>query len=88
MKKRSQYSRILAHLRRAGSRGATVRDLLKYTNYPSARLFEMESQRYELFFWGHINSNEDGQVTDSERIERTWKEVNGKRIRVYILRRI
>ena len=40
----TQYEAILKHLRKHGS--ATVRDLLKYTNYPSARIFEMGSLQW------------------------------------------
>lgn len=77
--KQTQYARILEHLRRAGSKGATVRDLLAFTNYPSARLREIEDGDYlydfgERRYWGMI--------------ARKFRRVNGRQLRVYVLRRI
>jgi hypothetical protein len=77
----TQYEAILKHLRKHGS--ATVRDLLKYTNYPSARIFEMTTRGSE-YIW------KKGSLKWSciERIDRLWTTRNGKRVRLYKLVRV
>lgn len=76
----TQYEAILNHLRK--HRVATVRDLLKFTNYPSARIFEMTTGR------GHVtvSAKYDGDsCRPVERITRSWVQRNGKRVRLYSL---
>jgi hypothetical protein len=76
----TQYEAILKHLRKHGS--ATVRDLLKYTNYPSARIFEMTS------ISDTVLATKGGKYADLERIERQWTIRNGKWVRLYKLVRV
>ena len=84
----TQYTRILNALRKAGNKGCTVRDLLQFTNYPSARIHELEERREVEFFWDRVDSNEDGQINETERIERQDRLHNGRTIRVYVLKRV
>lgn len=84
MKRPSQYSMILAALRKAGAKGCTVRDLLRFTNYPSARLFEMTAWTGGA---GKLRSEYQPPFR-TEFLFRTWRQHNGKRIRVYVLRRV
>jgi hypothetical protein len=80
----TQYEAILRHLRKHGS--ATVRDLLKYTNYPSARIFEMEESYRSHHIYGRSGAYQHGQVSSKELIERWWMSTrNGKRVRLYKL---
>jgi hypothetical protein len=74
----TQYQAILNYLRK--HRCATVRDLLKFTNYPSARIFEMERAWLD---GGHANFI--GQVSEKDIITRTWVQRNGKKVRLYML---
>ena len=74
----TQYEAILKHLRKHGS--ATVRDLLKYTNYPSARIFEMTSTCDTV--------RSSYQAASLERIDRLWTILNGKKVRLYKLVRV
>jgi hypothetical protein len=72
----TQYEAILKHLRKHGS--ATVRDLLRYTNYPSSRISEMTHG------WGGVRIGYGGGL--NECIERWWMSTrNGKRVRLYKL---
>lgn len=84
--KQTQYAKILQALRRAGNKGCTVRDLLQFTNYPSARIHEMTHQLGDyvrLSFGGRRISGGFG-----ERIERHERQHNGRAIRVYVLKRV
>ena len=76
--KQTQYSRILSALRKAGPKGCTVRDLLRFTNYPSARIHEMTDKD------GYIRM---GAMITFDKIERQWREHNGMKLRSYVLRR-
>jgi hypothetical protein len=80
----TQYEAILKHLRKHGS--ATVRDLLKYTNYPSARLHEMTTPWDNV--WASMGGKYDRFGYLKEHIERLWTTRNGKRVRLYKLVRV
>lgn len=84
----TQYTRILKALRKAGNKGCTVRDLLQFTNYPSARLFELEQNYRETHVYGRSGAYVYGQVTEKEIIERHERQHNGRAIRVYVLKRV
>ena len=86
----TQYEQILKALRKAGNKGCTVRDLLQFTNYPSARIHEMTTQNAVR---GWVKSKYFGGQRDirnafTERIERHEKEHNGRKLRVYVLKRV
>lgn len=84
--KQTQYAKILQALRRAGNKGCTVRDLLQFTNYPSARIHEITSASGSV--WVIDKSSPAGMSRTGEVIERHERLHNGRKIRVYVLRRV
>jgi hypothetical protein len=84
----TQYEAIMKHLRKHGS--ATVRDLLKYTNYPSARIHEMTTQNTasEWIKARMIKRPPDIRDVWTLRIDRIWTTRNGKKVRLYKLVRV
>lgn len=83
--KDTQYARILAFLRK--NKQATVRQLLQFTNYPSARIAEMT-----LPVSGFVRISHGGTVRSiahAERIARLWTtDRHGREIRLYRLERL
>lgn len=85
--KQTQYEQILNHLRKAGNKGATVRELMQYSNCPWKRIEEMEIMDWsrpgmyilkeEYQHWGYLLE-----------IDRHWKEHNGRKVRLYVLKRV
>lgn len=80
--KETQYSMILRHLRKAGNKGATIRELQAYSNYPWSRIGDITSVS------GTVAGSYRYKDNSYERIERHERLHNGRKIRVYVLKRV
>lgn len=90
MTRETQYTRILAFLRK--NKQATVRQLLQFTNYPSARIAEMTLPVTGLVRVSHGGALRMGATFGdqyAERIARLWTtDRHGREIRLFRLERL